>query len=177
MRTNGNLSSGSKSGQQWYGKKCSRCFCIPEKYPSELEAALSEYAALKEQGADFDSTELYAQRMELRSEKNISATQRIQHAYGEKYGPLVMLDSKRDVAELLHEDAEARAYYKVQKQQKQQGKNTQKEKHRYSQAGAIIIAPACHCITKFFQIIDSLLRHTASEWYNLNLPQKWLHLQ
>lgn len=52
---------------------------------SELEAALSEYAA-----------------------------QRIQSAYGEKYDPLVMFDSKRDVDELFHEDAEERGYRREQ---------------------------------------------------------------
>ena len=32
VRTNGNLSSGSKSGQPWYGKKCSCSFCLPELF-------------------------------------------------------------------------------------------------------------------------------------------------
>ncbi len=90
-----------------------------EKYFSELEAALSEYAALKEQGADFDSTELYDQRMMLRQEKTTDASHRIQSAYGEKYDPLVMFDSKRDVDELLHENAE-RAYQREREQKKQQ---------------------------------------------------------
>ena len=87
-----------------------------EKYSSELEAALSEYAALKDQGADFEPTQLYAQRMALRPEKTTDAAHRIQSAYGEKYDPLVMFDSKRDVDELLHEDAENRAYRKAQEQ-------------------------------------------------------------
>ena len=91
-----------------------------EKYSSELEAALSEYAALKEQGADFEPAELYAQRMALRPEKYSSASYRIQPAYGEKYNPLVMFDSQRDVAELLHEDVEERAYQREREQKKQQ---------------------------------------------------------
>ncbi len=99
-----------------------------EKYASELEAALSEYAVLKEQGKAFTSAELYAQRMALRLEKNVSATQRIQHAYGEKYDLLLMLDSQRDVTELLHEIEENRAYQKDQDQKKQE--NKMKETHK-----------------------------------------------
>ena len=90
------------------------------KYTSELESALSEYAALKNQGADFNPTELYAQRTDLRPEKTADAVQRIQSAYGEKCAPLVMFDSKRDVNDLLHEDAEERAYQREREQKKQQ---------------------------------------------------------
>ena len=90
------------------------------KYASELEAALSEYAALKDQSADFDPTELYAQRTALRPEKTADAVQRIQSAYGEKFDPLVMFDSKRDVNDLLHEDAEERDYQREREQKKQQ---------------------------------------------------------
>ena len=91
-----------------------------EKYASELETALSEYAALKDQSAEFDPTELYAQRTALRPEKTADAVQRIQSAYGEKFDPLVMFDSKRDVNDLLHEDAEERAYQRGREQKKQQ---------------------------------------------------------
>ena len=91
-----------------------------KKHSTELEAALSEYAALKEQSADFDPTELYAQRTALRPEKTANAVQRIQSAYGEKFDPLVMFDSKRDVNDLLHEDAKERAYQREREQQKRQ---------------------------------------------------------
>ena len=73
------------------------------KYSSELETALSEYADLKEQSTDFDPAELYAQRMALRSEKSVSASNRIHSAYGEKYNPLLLFESQRDIAELLQE--------------------------------------------------------------------------
>ena len=32
VRTNGNLSSGSKSGQPWHRAKCCRCFCISKLF-------------------------------------------------------------------------------------------------------------------------------------------------
>ena len=58
--------------------------------------------------------------MALRTEKTTDAAHRIQSAYGEKYDPLVMFDSKRDVNDLLHEDAEEQAYKREREQQKQQ---------------------------------------------------------
>ena len=99
-----------------------------EKYSSELETALSEYADLKEQSADFDLAELYAQRMALRSEKSASASNRVQSAYGKKYDPLLMLDSQRDIAKLLQDDAENRVYQQEMEQRKRQ---EQKEKPRH----------------------------------------------
>ena len=97
-----------------------------EKYASELEAALSEYATLKEQSVDFEPAELYAQRMALRSVKTADAAYCIQSAYGEKYDSLLMFDSKRDVSELLHEDAENRAFQWELEQQKQQVRREKK---------------------------------------------------
>ena len=99
-----------------------------EKYSSELETALSEYADLKEHSADFEPVELYAQRMAMRSEKSASASNRIQSAYGEKYDPLLMFDSQRDIAKLLQDDAENRVYQQEMEQRKRQ---EQKEKPRH----------------------------------------------
>lgn len=105
-----------------------------EKYSSKLEAALSEYADLKEQGADFEPAQLYAHRMALRPEKSVFASNRIQFAYKEKYDPQVMFDSQRDVAELLLENAENRTSQRELEQKKQQKhKTTQKQKHRHSE--------------------------------------------
>ena len=105
-----------------------------EKYSSKLEAALSEYADLKEQGADFEPAQLYAHRMALRPEKSVFASNRIQFAYGEKYDPQVMFDSERDVAELLLENAENRTSQRELEQKKQQKhKTTQKQKNRHSE--------------------------------------------
>lgn len=104
-----------------------------KKYSAELEATLREYADLEDQGENFEPAELYAQRMALRPEKSSSASNRIQSAYGEKYDPLVMFDSQRDVAELLHEDAENRAFQRELEQKKQQGrreKNHRTDKER-----------------------------------------------
>ena len=96
-----------------------------EKYTTELNDALRQYADLKEQAAEFDPDELQDARLALRLAMERSAVDRVQAAYGGKYDPLVMYDSKRDVADMLHEETEARSIRKHlrQKQQAQQKQN------------------------------------------------------
>ena len=64
------------------------------------------YDELKEQATGMDAAELIDARLSIRGEKERSATSRIKAAYGEKFDPMLMYDSKRDVATLLHEEAE-----------------------------------------------------------------------
>ncbi len=100
------------------------------KYSAELDEALKQYAELKEQAAGMDAAELMDARIAVREEKEHSAIDRLKAAYGEKYDPMMMHDSKRDVANLLHEEAEARSVRKRlrQKQQQQaQQKQTKKK--------------------------------------------------
>ena len=77
-----------------------------EKYSAELDEALKQYAELKEQAAGMDAVELMDARLAVREEKERSAIDKVKAAYGEKYDPMLMHDSKRDVANLLHEEAE-----------------------------------------------------------------------
>lgn len=51
--------------------------------------------------------------------------------YGEKYDPMMMHDSKRDVANLLHEEAEERSI-RERLRQKQQQKTKQKQDKKKS---------------------------------------------
>ena len=55
--------------------------------------------------------------------------QRIKATYGEKYDPMLMYDSKQDVANLLHEEAEARSVRELLRQ-KQQSQKQNKKKNR-----------------------------------------------
>ena len=64
---------------------------------------------MKEQASEFDAGELMEARLSIRGEKERSAVTRVQDTYGEKYDSLMMFDSKRDVANLLHEEAETRS--------------------------------------------------------------------
>ena len=100
-------------------------------YTTELNDALRQYADLKEQAAEFDPDELQDARLALRPVMERSAVDRVQSAYGNKYDPLVMYDSKRDVANLLMEEAEARSVREfLRKQHKLHGHEQQrKTKH------------------------------------------------
>ena len=70
-----------------------------EKYAAELEDALKQFSELREQAKNVDSAELLEQRVALQSDKIQAATSKIKTAYGEKFDPLILFDSKRDVSE------------------------------------------------------------------------------
>ena len=97
------------------------------KYSAELDEALKQYAELKEQAAGMDAAELMDARLAVRYEKERSAVDRVKSAYGEKYDPMMMHDSKRDVANLLHEEAETRSVREFLRQ-KQKAQQTQQHK-------------------------------------------------
>ena len=91
-----------------------------EKYAAELEDALKQFSELREQAKNVDSMELAEQRIALQREKIPSATSKIKAAYGEKFDPLILFDSKRDVSELLEEKTEVQSVREhLQKKQKQ----------------------------------------------------------
>ena len=65
------------------------------KYAAELDKVLAEYAELKAQAVDLDPVEVHDARQAIRPEKELNAVEQLQRAYGDKYRPLAMLDSKR----------------------------------------------------------------------------------
>ncbi len=71
-------------------------------------------------------------RLAVREEKERSAIDKVKAAYGEKYDPMMMHDSKRDVADLLHEEVEVRSVREFlrheQQQQAQQKQNKKKSR-------------------------------------------------
>lgn len=100
------------------------------KYSAELDAALKEYSELKEQASELDAGELMEARLSIRGEKERSAVTRVQDTYGEKYDSLMMFDSKRDVANLLHEEAETRSVReRLRKKQQTKTQRQRKPKH------------------------------------------------
>lgn len=102
-----------------------------EKYAAELEDALKQYAELKEQAVGIDAAELIEARLAVREEKEHSAVEKVKSAYSEKYDPMLMHDSKRDVANLLHEEAEVRSVREfVRRKQQQQAQQKQNKKKR-----------------------------------------------
>ena len=102
-----------------------------EKYTAELNDALQQYADLKEQAEEFDPDELQDARLALRPAMERSAVDRVQFAYGNMYDPLIMYDSKRDVADLLNEQGEKHSVRKfLRKQQTAQKPRHRKEKQQ-----------------------------------------------
>ena len=77
-----------------------------------------------------DAGELMEARLAIREEKERSAVTCVQDAYGEKYDSLMMFDSKRDVANLLHEEAETRSVReRLRKKQQTKTQRQRKPKH------------------------------------------------
>ena len=104
------------------------------KYAAELEDALKQYADLKAQAADVDAVELMDARLDIRPDRERSAAEQVKAAYGEKYDPLMMYDSKRDVADLLNEEAETRSVRDFLRQkQKAQQTRQQRKPNRHEQ--------------------------------------------
>ena len=86
---------------------------------------------MKEKAAGMDASELMDIQLAVREEKERSTIDKVRVAYGKKYDPMMMHDSKRDVANLLHEEAEARSIRKRlhQKQHQQAQQRQNKTKH------------------------------------------------
>ena len=89
------------------------------------------HAELKEQAVGIDAAELIEARLAVREEKEHSAVEKVKSAYSEKYDPMLMHDSRRDVANLLHEEAEVRSVREfVRQKQQQQAQQKQNKKKR-----------------------------------------------
>ena len=79
-----------------------------QKYATELDKALAEYADLKAQAADFDPVELYKARNAIRPVQEKTAEQQIEDAMHEKPSLIMLLSAKQETSRLLGEDAEER---------------------------------------------------------------------
>ena len=70
-------------------------------------------------------------RLTVREEKERSVIDRIKTSYGDKFDPMIMHDSKQDVVNLLHEEAEMRSV-RERLRQKQQQQPQQKQNKKTS---------------------------------------------
>ena len=101
-----------------------------QKYSAGLNKALAEYAELKAQATEFDPVELYKVRQTIREETEHSAVDRIKSTYGDKYDPMMMPFSKRDVANLLNEEVEERSVRESMRQKQKMQQVQQKRKKK-----------------------------------------------
>ena len=101
-----------------------------QKYSAELDAALKEYAGLREQAQGFDPVQLYETKQAICPGKEQEAENRAQQVYGEKYSPLLMFDSKKAVSRMLHEDMERQAVRRMVRQAQKEQMIPSKEKRK-----------------------------------------------
>ena len=100
------------------------------EYAAELDAALKQYAELKEQASELEPLELYEARRALRPDMEKDATRRIETAYGDKYNALLMFDSKREAGRLLNEYAEDRTMHEMKREQQRKMQKQQPEQQK-----------------------------------------------
>jgi hypothetical protein len=79
-----------------------------QKYSVELDKALTEYAELKAQTADFDPVELYKARNAIRPVQEKEVEQQLEGTMHEKPSLIMLLSAKQEASRLLGEDAENR---------------------------------------------------------------------
>ena len=88
-----------------------------QKYSTELETALHEYAGVKAQAADLDLVELHEARQAIRPGYEAAANEELEQAYGDKYSPLRWMDAKQAPAKLTNDFTEEYAARKLAKRQ------------------------------------------------------------
>ena len=98
-----------------------------QKYSAELDAALTECAGLREQAQGFDPVQLYEAKQAIRPGKEQEAQNQAQQVYGEKFSPLLMFDSQKEISRMLNEEAERQAVRRMV-QQAQKIPNNKKDK-------------------------------------------------
>jgi len=99
------------------------------RYSTELDDALKQYGELKKQAAGMDAAELMDARVGIRPDMECAVIERAKVAYGEKYASMMMYDSKQDVANLLHEEMEARSVREFLCQKPQTQPQQKKPRH------------------------------------------------
>ena len=100
-----------------------------QKYSVELDKALTEYAGLKAQTADFDPVELYEARQAIRPVQEKAAERQLEDAMHEKPSIVMLLSAKQETSRLLRENME----YSLLRRRKQE--QQQKKAGQYARNG------------------------------------------
>lgn len=101
-----------------------------QKYATELDSALKEYAEPKKQAGDLDPVELYQARYAIRDDKEQKAVRKIKATYGARYAPIMMYDSEHQISRLLDEKAEEHAALEKLRQRQQTQQPQRKSRGR-----------------------------------------------
>ena len=106
-----------------------------QKYSVELDKALTEYAELKAQTADFDPVELYEARQVIRPVQEKAVEQRLEDALQKKPSFSLLLSAKQEVSRLFKDDADERQVRQMmiqrQKEQRAVPQNQSKKKEHW----------------------------------------------
>ena len=101
-----------------------------QKCSAELDATLHEYTEAKAQAAGLDPVKLYEARQAIRPNKEQDAESQVQQAYGEKYSPILMFDSKKAVSRMLGEDTERQIVRRLARQAQKENHISEKIKNK-----------------------------------------------
>ena len=102
-----------------------------EKYTAELNEAIQQYAVYKEQAQEFNAGEFGKARLDIRSDKERNALNRISNFYGEHFSRSTFFSSVRDADMKLYDDIDMRAVreYAYQHRRKTQQQQRNRKLH------------------------------------------------
>ena len=96
-----------------------------EEFRKDIATMETGLKKLEAQAADIDPVKQYEARQGFREETERTAIDRLQSVYGERCTPMMLLGSKRDMANLLNEEVEEReSMQQKQKMQKKKGRGS-----------------------------------------------------
>lgn len=101
-----------------------------EKYTTELNTALQQYAEYKEQSKEFNTGEFGKARLDIRSDKERNALNQISDSYGEHFSRSTFFSSVRDADMKIDDDIDMRAVREYAYQQRLQSKQQQRNRKR-----------------------------------------------
>ena len=99
-----------------------------EKYTTELDEALQQYAEYKEQAKEFNTGEFGKVRLDIRPDKERNALNQISNSYGEHFSRSTFFSSVRDTDMRLDDDIDMRAVREYAYQQRRQAKQQKNRK-------------------------------------------------
>ena len=100
-----------------------------EKYTTELDEALQQYAEYKEQAKEFKAGELGKARLDIRPDKERNALNQISNSYGEHFSRSTFFSSVREADMKLDDDIDMQS---VREYAYQQRREAQKQKSKKS---------------------------------------------
>ena len=122
------------------------------KYTDELNAALVQYGELQQWATDIDTIELDAARQAIRPNKEYEMLQRLQNIYGKRFESKILIQSRKDIADLLDEPS-APVSIRQKLQQSYEHKNRQHHVKEHGQDRYILILFQNYAILRYIEFL------------------------